>query len=129
MAKRGAPTFSERSYGRYETWDGDQRRVPRCLAFTDEIPAEEGAEFGLVLRVRGGKGALLEFEITHPPFLDDRGRVARPFVGSIQVRSADADIFVGDCVWAPVHDKIGSWGITVSHQGTVVAQRQLEVVG
>lgn len=112
------------SYGEYEKWDRNSKAIPRILNITTEIEAEIGTEFGYVLHIKNGKGELLDFIIDHPPFKDDNGQVMPPFTGEQFIRTNDFEFYLGDCVWEPLHDKLGVWELTTRYKGQVVAQKK-----
>jgi len=50
-------------------------------------------EFGYVLRIRGGKGYTLAYEINHSPILNKRGEWMAPFTGKMITPSNDWEFF------------------------------------
>ncbi len=127
MAKR-KPVFKMISYGEYEKWDRESPDIPRILDFTTRIEAEIGTEFGYVLQIAGGKGEMVTFKIDHPPFNDETGRITPPFEGEQFIRTNDFLFYLGDCVWEPLEDKLGTWELTTYHKGRVVAHKVFELV-
>lgn len=122
MAKR-RPTFKMYSYGEYSLWDRSSREIPKILDFTTEIDAKIGTEFGYVLHIKNGKGECVEFKIDHPPFNDDEGNLRPSFTGEQFIRTNDFEFYLGDCIWEPLHDKLGKWELTTYYQGKVVAHK------
>lgn len=122
MAKR-RPEFRMYSYGEYSTWDRESREIPKIRDFTTEIEAKIGTEFGYVLHIRNGKGETIHFQIDHPPFVDETGKLAEPFVGEQFIRTNDYEFYLGDCIWEPLDDKLGKWELTTYYSGQVVAHK------
>jgi hypothetical protein len=116
------------SYGIYTPWDRDSKTLPKVLEFTRSIPARIDIEFGTILNIKKAKGKQLLFCIHHPPFNDKAGKVAPPFTGTEYVRSNDWHFFLGDTIWAPVNDKIGTWRLTVELDGQTVADEAFEII-
>lgn len=127
MAKKRKPKFSEESYGRYTHWEKGSRELPKILEFTNKIIAEEGNEFGIILNVENGKGALVDFCIKHPPIKDEKGKLMPDFTGQLHIPANTYQIFVGDSVWAPIDDKIGEWRVIISFEGKTIADRKFVV--
>lgn len=119
--KRRKPVFTIFSYGEYETWNRESKKIPKIRRITNEIEAETGTEFGYVLRIKNGKGTTLSFKIVHPPFTDDAGDIMPPFTGEQFIRTNDYEFYLGDCVWDPPEDKMGIWELTTYFEGKVVA--------
>lgn len=117
---RKKPGIKRKSYGIYHHWDSDSREVPRIKEFTAEIPAEIGIEFGYVLEINGARGMKIEFCIDHPPFPGQDGEVAPPFIGELYVRTTPYLFYLGDTIWAPEEDKVGSWRLTTRLDGQVI---------
>lgn len=122
------PIFELYTYGIYSRWDRSSKDIPKILKITDQIPAEVDVEFGYVLKIKQGKGIKLDFEIDHPSFKDEDGRVRPPFTGEHYVNSNDWKFFLGDTIWEPVEDKTGNWTLTTWYNGKVVAQKTLHIV-
>ena len=97
------------SWGIYKNWDKSSKVLPKIIKFTETIPARIGIEFGYVLKIKKAKGKKLYYCIEHPLFLDDKGNISPPFDGEIYVKSNDWDFYLGDSIWEPTHDKIGTW--------------------
>jgi len=126
MGKR-RPTFKMYSYGEYETWDRESKAIPRIIAFKTEIDARIGTEFGYVLHIKNGKGEKLYFHIDHPPFKDENGNLQPPFTGEQFIGTNDFEFYLGDCIWEPLEDKLGTWEITTFYKGEVVAHKTFQL--
>jgi len=122
------PEIKIESYGRYSKWENGSKKLPSVLEFTNVIEAFEGNEFGMILRIKRGKGLKLEYCIKHPPFLCDDGKVAPDFIGEYFVNSNDFQFYIGDCIWLPYDDKIGNWEIKVYHEDRIIAEKTFEIV-
>ena len=122
MAKR-RPEFKMYSYGEYSTWNRESKEIPKILEFTTEIEAKLGTEFGYVLHIKNGKGETIDFKIDHPPFKNENGKLVAPFTGEQFIRTNDFEFYLGDCVWEPLEDKLGTWELTTYYRGQVVAHK------
>jgi hypothetical protein len=109
------------SYGIYDGWDRGSKSLPQITDFQRKVPARIGIEFGYILNFRKAKGKLLSYCIEHPPFLDKHGEVAAAFTGEEYVRSNDWNFYLGDTVWEPAEDKIGTWRLITELEGRTVA--------
>ncbi len=116
------------TWGEYSGWDRGSKKLPKVLNIADTIPVELGTEFGYVLRIKQAKGKLLEFRIIHPPCNDEHGNPCGDLVGDLYINSNDYEFFLGDCVWAPVHDKLGSWRLITEIDGKIVADKTLKLI-
>ena len=116
------------SYGIYTLWDRDTKALPKILEFTRVIPARIDIEFGCILNFTKARGKQLSYCIDHPPFRDKQGNIAPPFTGDEYVRSNDWHFFLGDTIWAPVHDKIGPWRLTFELDGQTLADELFTVI-
>ena len=115
------------SYGKYAEWDRNSKSIPKLLDITDEIEAEEGTEFGYVLRIKKAKGKRIDYRIDHPAFKDETGKVMPPFIGQVIINSNNYEFFLGDCIWAPINDKMGNWTMTTKIDGEIVAQKSIRL--
>ncbi len=115
------------SYGIYSRWDRGTRDLPKLQKITDQIPLELDIEFGYVLHIKGAKGKRVQFQIDHPSFNDESGKVAPPFTGEYFINSNDYEFFLGDMIWAPIEDKKGEWKLTTWLDGKIIAQKILYV--
>lgn len=121
------PIIILESYGRYSKWERGSRELPKILEFTNIIEAVEGNEFGLVLKIKGGKGIKLDYFIKHPPFKNKTGMIEPDFTGEYFVNSNYYEFYIGDCIWLPVEDKVGKWEIIVFHEGEKIAFQEFKV--
>lgn len=127
MAKK-RPQIKVESFGRYTPWERGSRELPKILEFTNIIETHEGNEFGVILKIIGGKGISLDYCIKHPPFKDSQGNIEPDFVGKYFVNSNQYEFYIGDCIWLPVEDKVGIWEVIVFHEGKKIASQKFEVV-
>jgi len=116
------------SFGEYTEWNRNSRKLPKIVNITDTIEAQIGTEFGYVLTIKKGKGKKLQFKIIHPPFKDESGNVMPDFDGEFYVNSNDHEFFLGDCIWEPLHDKLGDWRLITWLDGKIVADKTLHLV-
>ncbi len=126
MGKR-KPIIKIDSFGKYSKWDRSSKELPHIEEFTEEIPAIDGNEFGMVLHISGGRGVKLDFCIKHPPFKDKNGNVEPDFIGEYHVNSNDYRFYIGDCIWLPVEDKVGIWHILVELDGKTIAEKKFNI--
>lgn len=126
MPKRKAHIKVE-SYGRYSHWERGSRKLPKILEFTHSIDAIEGNEFGMILKITGGKGMRLDYCIKHPDFKDSKGNTEPDFIGEYYVSSNNYEFFLGDCIWLPLEDKVGSWEVIVSHEGDILESQKFDI--
>jgi hypothetical protein len=127
--KRSHKKFSVEieSYGLYSKWNKESRELPKIQEFTSTIQAAADNEFGMILRIRKGKGATIEYRIKHPPFKNDAGEPEPDFTGEYLVTSNDYHFYIGDSIREPVEDKKGVWQIIVYYHSEVVAQKKFTV--
>lgn len=125
---RKRPQVDEVSYGLYDRFDPSGKGLPRVVEFTTAVPPEVGREFGYVLKIRGGRGLTIEFEIDHPRVPDADGAVMEPFRGREFVRSSEFEFFLGDALWGPVEWMVGEWRLTTWLEGKRVHRRTFEVM-
>lgn len=116
------------SYGQYSEWERNSRKLPKIINITETIEAEVGTEFGYILKIKKGKGKKLEFKIIHPPFTDERGNSMPDFTGEYYINSNDYEFFLGDCIWEPLEDKLGSWRLITYLDGQVIADKTLLLI-
>jgi len=116
------------SWGLYAKWSNRCEELPRFLKFTTAIPARIESEFGYILKISGAKGKKLEYTVIHPSFRDETGAVEPPFTGSIPIRSNPFEIYLGDTLWEPLHDKIGLWRFVAKIEGETVEDRSFTIV-
>ena len=127
MAK-SKPVVDLDSYGIYETWDPDNKALPRFLRFTQEVDAELDIEFGLIVNIRRAKGQKIRYCIYHPDIPDEDGIPMAPFDGEEYIRSNDWQFYLGDTLWAPLHNKLGNWRMTIELQGQIVADKTFTIL-
>jgi len=77
----------------------------------------------MVVKIVGAKNMQLDFCIDHPGIRDDKGKVRRPFDGTVFVKTNDWDFFLGDTVWNPIADKLGNWRLTLELGGELIADK------
>jgi hypothetical protein len=121
-------SFEISSYGIYEKWDEKSKSLPKIKTFTTNIPAQLEIEFGFILRAKKSKGKRLEWTIFHPDVPDENGHVMPPFEGVVYVRNNDWAFYLGDTIWAPIHDKIGDWRMLIECDGNVIAQKTFSLL-
>ena len=122
-----SPKFRLQSYGIYSKWEGSSKVLPKIKAYTTEIPAEIDIEFGLIIKVKKGKGIKLNYCVYHPDLRDENGQVMAPFSGEVFVNNNDWDFFLGDTIWEPIDEKTGTWTMELRFEGKVVAEKAFEV--
>lgn len=127
MPKRKKPEIELYSYGIYSSWDRKSRDLPKLQKITTEIPVFPDVEFGYVLKIKGGKGEVLEFTINHPSFFDKDGKIAPPFSGEVVINSNDWEFFLGDTVWEPYEDKAGKWELITRLRGKEIARKEFRL--
>ena len=115
------------SSGIYSPWNRQSRDLPELKEITTAIPVHPDVEFGYVLKIRGGKGYELEYEINHPPILNENGEWMPPFTGEMIIPSNDWEFFLGDTVWAPLEEKAGQWVLITRILGREVARKSFEL--
>lgn len=116
------------SYGIYSNWERNSKDLPKLKKITTDIPLELGIEFGYVVRVKGAKGKRIQFEIDHPPFLDENGKATPPFTGEYFVKSNDYEFFLGDTIWQPINDKKGEWKLSTWLDDKLLFQKSLFII-
>lgn len=122
------PVFKMIRYGEFSKWDRESKDIPRILNFTTRIEAEIGTEFGYVLHIKQAKSETITFKIEHPPFKNEQGEPAPPFEGEQFISTNDFQFYLGDCVWEPLEDKLGTWELTTYYKGKLVAHKIFELV-
>lgn len=101
------------SYGEYTRWNRDSKDLPELINLSYEVKAVVDVEFGMIVEIIHGKGWFLQYEIEHPPFPDEQGNITPPFTGEYQVRTNPCRFFLGDTIWEPVNDKLGTWTLRI----------------
>tara|TARA_R110002167_G_scaffold287153_3_gene492056 strand:- start:164 stop:595 length:432 start_codon:yes stop_codon:yes gene_type:complete len=120
--------FEISSYGIYQSWDEKSKSLPKIKALATKIPAELEIEFGFILSAKKAKGKKLDWTIFHPDVLDENGLIMPPFEGVVYVRNNDWEFYLGDTVWAPIHDKLGDWRMVIECDGKVIAQKTFSLL-
>jgi len=126
MIKR-KPEIRIRSYGIYSNWDSQSKILPKIQQFTTKIPADVGIEFGFIVNIKGAKNWELDYCIDHPGILDSQGLRRAPFDGSVFVKTNDWDFYLGDTIWEPIEDKLGSWRMVMELNGVVIGEKVFDV--
>jgi len=126
MVKR-KPEIRIRSYGIYSNWDSQSKILPKIQQFTTKIPADVGIEFGFIVNIKGAKNWELDYCIDHPGILDSQGLRRAPFDGSVFVKTNDWDFYLGDTIWEPIEDKLGSWRMVMELNGVVIGEKVFDV--
>lgn len=116
------------SYGLYTQWNSNDRELPKIVEFTNVIRAYEGNEFGMILRIRKGKGVKLDYNITRPAIQIGSNRAENDLGGKHIIRSNDYKFFVGDCINPPLEDKLGKWIISIYSEGVLLAKKTFNVI-
>lgn len=113
--------------GIYSKWESSSKDLPKLIKVTNSIPCELDVEFGYIVNVQKSKNKKLRYCIYHPDIPGDDGEVMPPFSGEEYIKQNDWNFFIGDTIWAPVENKMGSWRITLELEGTVVADETFEL--
>jgi hypothetical protein len=79
------------------------------------------------LKIEGGKGIKLDYIIKHPPFKNEVGVLEPDFTGEYYINSNYHVFYIGDCIWLPAEDKVGTWEIIVYHEGTIIASQIFQI--
>jgi len=115
-------------YGEYEKWQRGSKALPKIKTICHEIVAEIDTEFGYTLNIKGHKGENLSFIINHPPFLDKNKEITPSFTGDLIIPSNNYNFYLGDCIWEPLHDKLGEWELITFIENSLVAQKSLQLI-
>lgn len=126
MAKR-KPEIRMRSFGIYSHWDAEAKELPQIEQFTTDVPAAIDIEFGFIVNIKGAKNAELDYCIDHPGIRDAEGNRRAPFDGTVYVKTNDWNFFLGDTIWDPIGDKIGTWTLTLDLGGKRIAEKAFNV--
>jgi hypothetical protein len=126
MAKR-KPQVKIRSYGIYEYWDSDEKSLPKIREFTLKVPAMVDVEFGLIVNIKSAKNQQLDYCIDHPGILNSDGERRAAFDGTVYVKSNDWNFYLGDTIWLPLADKLGSWKMSIELAGELIAKKTFDV--
>ncbi|GIU52371.1 hypothetical protein TUM4438_44940 [Shewanella sairae] len=121
------PDISIIRSGIFTQWDDTSDDLPRQLKATVHVPAEIDIEFGFIAHIKKAKNQKLRYCIYHPNIPDDKGNIRPPFEGEVFVQSNDWKFYLGDTIWAPEHNKVGNWRMTLELKGKVVAEKTFKV--
>ncbi|QLE87105.1 MULTISPECIES: DUF3859 domain-containing protein [Shewanella] len=113
--------------GIFTQWDENSDALPRLLKATVHVPAEIDIEFGFIAQIKKAKNQRLRYCIYHPNIPDKSGNIRPPFDGELFVQSNDWKFYLGDTIWAPEHDKVGKWRMTLELKGKVIADKTFNV--
>lgn len=127
-SKKPSPVVEIVSYGRYTKWDRESRELPELVDLTNEVEAEIGVEFGMIVEIFQAKGRYLDFKIDHPPFKDIDGNIEPSFEGTYQIRNNPYTFFLGDTIWEPMEDKKGPWTMSVFMDGNMLASKTILLI-
>lgn len=116
------------NFGLYSAWDRDNSKLPEFIELTNEIKAEIGVEFGMMVEIRKARGRYLDFRIDHPSFLDESGEIAEPFTGTFRVKHNPFQFFLGDTIWEPVEDKRGEWKLSIYYEEKLLVSKSIHLV-
>ncbi|EDQ02548.1 hypothetical protein KT99_18562 [Shewanella benthica KT99] len=91
------------------------------------VPAEIDIEFGFITWIKKAKNQKLRYCIYHPDIPDADGNIRPPFDGEAYVKENDWKFYLGDTIWAPAHNKVGRWRMTLELKGKVIAEKTFKV--
>lgn len=126
--KQKSPESYIRTWGVYSRWDKNSKVLPQILERTTLVEAVVDVEFGMVVNITGAKNMPLDFCIDHPGIRDDKGKIRRPFDGTVFVKTNDWDFYLGDTIWLPIEDKLGDWRMTLELEGNLIAEKTFELI-
>lgn len=113
--------------GVFSQWDNSSDELPRLLQATVHVPALIDTEFGFITRIKKAKNQILTYCIYHPDIPDDDGNIRPPFEGEVFIKQNDWRFYLGDCIWAPVNNKLGNWRMTLTLNGKIIADKTFKV--
>lgn len=116
------------SYGRFTRWDAESKDLPKVQEFTRVIEAELGVEFGYIVKIQKARREVIDYTINHPPFLGSDGNPAPPYTGTMRIPTNDYLFFIGESIGEPLADKLGTWRLTLSIRGRLIADESFEIV-
>lgn len=122
------PKTRMRTYGIYDKWESNAKELPKIKEIATRIPAHVDIEFGFIVNIVGAKNQELTYCIDHPGIRDTDGQVRAPFDGTVYVKTNDWDFYLGDTIWEPVADKLGSWRMTLELGGQLIAEKTFELI-
>jgi len=113
--------------GIFSQWDNSSDELPRLLQATVHVPALIDTEFGFITCIKKAKNQILTYCIYHPDIPDDDGNIRPPFEGEVFIKENDWRFYLGDCIWAPVNNKLGNWRMTLTLNGKIIADKTFKV--
>ncbi|MBB1316335.1 DUF3859 domain-containing protein [Shewanella sp. SR43-4] len=113
--------------GIFSQWDNSSDELPRLLQATVHVPGLIDTEFGFITRIKKAKNQILTYCIYHPDIPDDDGNIRPPFEGEVFIKENDWRFYLGDCIWAPVNNKLGNWRMTLTLNGKIIADKTFKV--
>jgi len=111
------------SYGIYDKWEAREKKLPKVIQFTLNVPANIDIEFGFIINIKKGKGKKVRYCIYHPNITDDNGKIRAPFSGDIYINDNNWLFYLGDTIWEPLHDKLGDWRMTIECDKKIIADK------
>lgn len=114
------------SYGIYTLLDKSSEELPQILEFTRKIPVSESIEFGVILKIKGHRGGVIDFTIEHPRWIEN-GKVMPDFRAQLPIKSNDFRAFLGDTFWQPLENKVGKWTIRARFEGKQFLNESFEM--
>ncbi len=116
------------SCGLYAKWSNRCGELPKFLKFTNEIPARYESEFGYTLSIKNGKGKTVDYTVYHPDFSDNNPESKLPFTGKIPIKPGSFEVYLGDTLWEPMTDMIGTWRFVAKIDGKIVEDKSFEII-
>jgi hypothetical protein len=113
--------------GIFSQWDNSSDELPRLLQATVHVPGLIDTEFCFITRIKKAKNQILTYCIYHPDIPDDDGNIRPPFEGEVFIKENDWRFYLGDCIWAPVNNKLGNWRMTLTLNGKIIADKTFKV--
>ena len=129
MSKKKKPIITKLiSYGLYAKWSNSCDELPKFLKHTTTIPGRIESEFGFMLEIKNGRGKNVDYVVKHPRFTDQNNNVEPIFTGTIPIRKSPFTVYIGETLWEPIDDKIGSWELTAKIDGKVIHREKFNIV-
>lgn len=113
--------------GIFTKWNEQSDKLPRLTKATVHVPAEIDIEFGFIAQIKKAKNQKLRYCIYHPDIPDENGDIRPPFDGEVYIKENDWKFYLGDTIWAPEHNKVGKWRMTLELKGKVIAEKTFRV--